>query len=142
MRRSFCLCSASLVLLGCATDVNGTAPTLGDVVDQQQINVFQATVGSGVLGRTAGPVHTAHPECDDGRCIDLRFRRPLCRASASGIELVTPSDFRLIVLRVDESGAETEVDVFCGEDVFDKALLSSSSAPRPFADPVELAAAG
>lgn len=135
--------AVTVLLAGCATDVTGTAPTQGDVVDLRTINVFQARVGRGVFGgRPTGPVYSAHPECDDGRCIDLRFQSPVCRADASGVELVTPADFRLIVVRVDESGGEDEVQIICGDEIFDKVLLSSSATPRPYADPSQLAAAG
>lgn len=123
------LAAASLV--ACTPDVDGHGPTRDDVVDWQEVNVFQARLNAGAPG--VGPVNTLHPECADGNCIDLRFVDPVC------VRSVQPEDFTLVVLHIDEGGRDNAL-VLCGDEAFDKVLFSTSYTPRPYVDPAKLGA--
>jgi hypothetical protein len=106
---------------GClSADVRGRAPALDDVVDQQAIDVFQAR-GTSAVSR--------HPECADGRCIEIRFASNVCPGS------VGAASFDILVIRP-ATAAAPPIETFCGADVFDRVLFSNANADsRPYLAP-------
>lgn len=104
----------------CSADVVGRAPALGDIVDRDELNVYQIS--------RAGTA-TTHPLCAHGRCVDLEV---------GGNDWVCPSgvsreSFDVMVFRPTTSAAPFEI--LCGREVFAPAVLlgNTNSTDRGFA---------
>jgi hypothetical protein len=121
--------AGAALLLSCSEDVVGGAPSRGDIVDPREMNLFQARLS----GRDDPPYNTTHPECSDGRCIDVLFagtdRRTGAALSVCPASLDT-TDF--ILAAVESDG--TVRQQWCGADAFDKVLYANARG-RTFADP-------